>query len=268
MSILDDILLRTRAEVRVRQERVPLGRLEKRCKDLPPTRDFARALRRRAGGRERREGRLHVIAEIKKASPSKGVIRSDFVPPVLARAYAQAGADALSVLTDAPFFQGSLEDLIAVREAVTLPILRKDFHVESYQLWEARAAGADAVLLIAAAMLPERFATLLTLARQLGLGVLAEVHTPQELEVVLGSGANVVGINNRDLATFQVSLEKTFTLLPLMPVEVIAVSESGISQSEEVGRLASAGVDAVLVGESLLRDADPGRALQSLMGGA
>lgn len=268
MSLLHDILERTRADVQDRRARVPLSALEGRCRDAPPTHDFRGALRREVGLTGRRGGTIRLIAEVKKASPSKGVIRPNFAPAVLARSYEQAGAHAISVLTDAPFFQGSLEDLVAIREAVHLPVLRKDFHVDPYQLWEARAAGADAVLLIAAALQPAAFRCLMQLGRQLALAVLAEVHTRQELEMVLECGAEVVGINNRDLRSFEVSLETTFALIPHVPAEVVVLSESGISRPEEVERLASAGVDGILVGEGLLRHADVGKALRSLMGTA
>jgi indole-3-glycerol phosphate synthase len=224
------------------------------------------ASRRELGGDGRRAGRIRVIAEVKKASPSKGVIRPDFAPAELARAYARAGAHAISVLTDEPFFQGSLDHLAAVREAVDLPVLRKDFHVDPYQLWEARAAGADAVLLIAAALQPAEFLCFLELSRELTLAALAEVHTRQELEMALECGAQLVGINNRDLQSFAVSLEATFGLIPHVPPEVVLLSESGISRPEEVERLASAGVDGILVGEGLLRHADVGKALQDLVG--
>lgn len=268
MSILDDILHRTRADVLDRRGRVPLSELKAHCRDRPPPRDLVGALRREGDAGGRRRGPIRVIAEVKKASPSKGVIRADFAPADLARAYARAGAHAISVLTDAPFFQGSLDHLKAVREAVNLPILRKDFHVDPYQLWEARAAGADAVLLIAAALSPPEFSDLLALSRDLKLAALAEVHTRQELETVLQSGTELVGINNRDLKSFEVSLETTFGLLPSVPTEVVVVSESGISQAEEVERLASAGVDGILVGEGLLRHPDVGSALRRLVGAA
>jgi indole-3-glycerol phosphate synthase len=205
---------------------------------------------------------------VKKASPSKGVIRPDFVPVDLARAYAEGGADAISVLTDAPFFQGSLEHLAAVRSAVDLPVLRKDFHLDAYQVWEARAAGADAVLLILAAQGPAELGELLGLSRELGLAALVEVHTTAELETALESGVELLGINNRDLKSFEVSLETTFALLPRVPLGVILLSESGISRTEEVARLAAAGVDGILVGEGLLRHADVGQALRDLVGAA
>ncbi len=267
MSILDEILQRTRADVLDRRARVPLTDLKRRCRDCPPPRDMRGALRRAAGGDGRRAGPIRVVAEVKKASPSRGLIRPDFSPGDLARSYADAGAHALSVVTDAPFFHGSLAHLGAVRQAVDLPILRKDFHVDPYQLWEARAAGADAVLLIAAALAPAELMELADLAGELDLAVLAEVHTREELERVLESGARLVGINNRDLQTFRVSLQTTFDLLPHVPPEVILLSESGISRPEEVARLASAGVDGILVGEGLLRHPDVGQALQRLVGG-
>ncbi len=268
MSILDAILQRTRADVLDRRSRSPLSELQARCRDLPPTRDFLTAVRREGCREGRRSGAIRVVAEVKKASPSKGVIRADFVPADLARAYARAGAQAVSVLTDGPFFQGSLEHLAAVRQAVDLPILRKDFHVDPYQLWEARAAGADAVLLIVAALSPTQFKDLLALCGDLQLAALAEVHTRRELEGVLEAGAELVGINNRDLNSFEVSLETTFGLLPSVPAWVAVLSESGISRAEEVARLASAGVDGILVGEGLLRHPDVSSALRQLLGAA
>lgn len=268
MTILDDILVRTRADLELRRTRVPLSELKARCDDRPPARDMLGALRREAGTDRRRGGPIRLVAEVKRASPSKGVIRAVFAPADLARAYALAGAHAVSVLTDGPFFQGSLDHLMAVREAVDLPVLRKDFHVDAYQLWEARAAGADAVLLIVATLSPAELQDLLGLSRELGLTALVEVHTRQELETALSAGAGLVGINNRDLKRFEVSLETTFGLLPFFPPEVVVVSESGISQPAEVTRLAAAGVDAILVGEGLLRHADVGMALRSLVGAA
>jgi len=268
MSILDDILHRTRADVSHRRGRVSLSLLQARCRDAPPTRDFLGALRRPKGASGRRAGGIRVIAEVKKASPSRGVIRPDFVPVDLARAYALAGAHAISVVTDEPFFQGSLDALTVVRRAVDLPVLRKDFHIDPYQLWEARAVGADAVLLIVAALEPPELRDLLGLSRALHLAALVEVHTREELEIALQGGADLVGINNRDLKSFRVSLETTFGLLPEVPDSTGLVSESGISRADEVARLATAGVDAILVGEGLLRHADVGAALRSLLGAA
>jgi indole-3-glycerol phosphate synthase len=207
-----------------------------------------------------------VIAEIKQASPSKGVIRPDFSPVEIARSYAAAGARAISVLTDEPFFQGHLDHLVAVRQAVGLPVLRKDFHVDPYQLWEARASGADAVLLVAATVARGPLCDLLALSRALGLTALVEVHTREELETALACGARVIGINNRNLADFTVSLETTFRLLEAVPDETTLVSESGISERDQVERLAAAGVDAILVGEGLLRHPNVGQALARLVG--
>ena len=170
------------------------------------------------------------------------------------------------MLTDTPFFQGSLAHLAAVRRVVDLPLLRKDFHIDPYQLWEARAAGADAVLLIVAALSASQLQDLLGLGRDLGLSVLTEVHTPEELDAALACGAELIGVNNRDLRSFEVSLETTFRLLPVVPAHTTVVSESGISAPDQVSRLAAAGVDGILVGEGLLRHADPGRALRRLMG--
>jgi len=266
MNILEQILERTRADVLERRADVPLSELKARCRDLPPSRPFAEALRRDAGRNGRRLGSIRVIAEVKKASPSRGVIRPEFVPANLARSYALAGAHAISVLTDGPFFQGSLAHLVAVRGAVGLPILRKDFHVDPYQLWEARAAGADAILLITAALQQAEFVDLLELSRELTLGVLVEVHGRDELGMALERGATLVGINNRDLRTFRVSLETTLRLLPHVPADIVLVSESGIRRRDEVDRLATAGVDAILVGEGLLRHADVGEALRNLVG--
>ncbi len=265
-NILEEILARTRADVQGRQSRMPFAELRARCQAQRPPRDFRAALRRPAGPDARRTGPIRVVAEVKKASPSKGVIRPDFAPAELATAYAAAGANAISVLTDAPFFQGDLAHLAAVRRTVDLPLLRKDFHVDPYQLWEARAAGADAVLLIVGALGIGDLQELLGLSRDLGLAALVEVHDRAELERALACGADLLGINNRDLKSFRVSLETTFALLPGIPSETVLVSESGISRPEEVARLEAAGVDAILVGEGLLRQADVGRALQALRG--
>jgi indole-3-glycerol phosphate synthase len=194
------------------------------------------------------------------------VIRPAFAPVQIARSYAAAGAHAISVLTDEPFFQGHPDHLVAVRQAVVVPVLRKDFHVDPYQLWEARAIGADAALLIAATLAPGPLGELLALGQDLGLAALVEVHTQQELESALACGARLIGINNRNLADFTVSLETTFRLLEAVPDEVTLVSESGISQHGQVARLEAAGVDAILVGEGLLRHPDVGQALARLVG--
>jgi len=268
MSILEEILRRTGADLRDRRAALPLSELRARCRDAPPAQDFRRCLQRPPGNGSRRAGTIRVIAEAKKASPSRGVIRPEFDPAGLARAYAEAGATAVSVLTETPFFQGSLADLVAVRRAVNLPLLRKDFHIDPYQVWEARAAGADAVLLIVGALPGSQLEDLVGLSRDVGVSALAEVHTRDELQRALASGADVVGINNRDLRSFTVSLEVTFALLPLVPADVVVVSESGIAEVADVVRLAAAGVDGILVGEGLLRHADVGQALRRLLGAA
>jgi indole-3-glycerol phosphate synthase len=266
-NILEEILSRTRADLAARRARVPLVDLQAACREAPPARDFLTGVRRDGEGRARR-GAIRVIAELKRASPSRGVIRADYAPTALARAYVAGGANAISVLTDTPFFQGSLADLAAVRRAVDCPVLRKDFLVDPYQVWEARAAGADAVLLIAAALPDSALPRLLGLAQELGLEGLVEVHGPEELERAVHTGAKLIGINNRDLRTFTVSLEATFALLPQVPSEVVLVSESGIHRPEDVARLAGAGVDAILVGEGLLRHADVAGALRRLRASA
>jgi len=265
-NVLEEILSRTRAELEVQRTAVPIAALEARCREAPPPRDFLRAVTRVGEGRTRR-GPIRVIAEVKRASPSQGVIRADYHAAVLARDYAGAGADAVSVLTNGPFFQGGLADLTAVRQAVDRPVLRKDFLVEPYQLWEARAAGADAVLLIVAALPGAALSGLLGLARDLGLTALVEAHGREELERAVLAGARLIGINNRDLRTLTVSLDTTFALLPAVPSGVTVVSESGISRPEEVARLAEAGVDAILVGEALLREADVATGLRRLRSG-
>jgi indole-3-glycerol phosphate synthase len=265
MTILDRIVERTRADLGERKARLPLAELRARCRDLAPPRDFLGAVRRPPGAACRRAGPLRVIAEAKKASPSRGIIRPDFQPAAIAAAYAAAGASAISVLTDGPFFQGSLQDLVAVRQRVDLPLLRKDFHLDPYQLYEARAAGADAVLLIVAALTPAEIGDLLGLAGDLGLAALVEAHSGAELDRALAAGAGIVGINNRDLRTFQVTLQTTFDLIPMVPPDCALVSESGVQAAADARRLAEAGVDAILVGEGLLKHADVGAALRALV---
>ncbi|HZY31690.1 MAG TPA: indole-3-glycerol phosphate synthase TrpC, partial [Candidatus Methylomirabilis sp.] len=204
----------------------------------------------------------------KRASPSHGTIRDPLDVAQMATTYRAAGACAISVLTDGPFFKGSLKDLAAAKAAVDLPLLRKEFIVEPYQIYESRVHGADAVLLIAAALDPFQLLDLHSLAISLSLHPLVEVHTLAELDVSQKAGATLIGINNRDLATFETSLETTFTLLPHIPAEAVIVSESGISRPEHVRRLSEAGVDAILVGEALLKSTDPGGKLQELLRGA
>ena len=242
MGILDEILSHKRSELALRRARRSLGELEADCRRLPPARDFEAALRPEPARR------VHVIAEIKRVSPSQGVLRGDLDPVRQASVYAGAGAVAISVLTDEKYFRGSLEDLVAVRHEVGVPVLRKEFIVEEYQLWESRAAGADAVLLIVAALDVAALKDLFHAARGIGLGTLVEAHTADELEPALRLGAPVVGVNNRNLQTLETSLEPSLALLPLIPPGHVAVSESGIFTGADVKRVVAAGAHAVLVG--------------------
>jgi indole-3-glycerol phosphate synthase len=254
--ILDDILARTRADLEARKRARPIDALEAAAASRPAPRPLAKALRR--------PGEIACIAEFKRRSPSAGWIREHAEVSGTARAYAAGGASALSVLTDGPFFGGRLEDLAAASSASGLPILRKDFIVDPYQLYEARLAGADAALLIVAALTPSDLRALRELARELGLDVLVEVHDAGELRVALDAGAELIGINNRDLRDFSVDVERTFALLDAIPEGVTVVSESGIGDSRQLARLQAAGVAAVLVGESLMRAPAPERALRAL----
>jgi indole-3-glycerol phosphate synthase len=256
-DVLGRIVAGKPAEVAAARARVPDAELERRCEGLPPPRDFRAALM--AGG-------VQVIAEVKKASPSAGVLRADFDPEALARAYEGHGAACVSVLTDGPWFQGGLGDLGRVRRAVALPLLRKDFIVDRYQLLEARAAGADAVLLIAEALPGDALGRLLRQAEGLYLQALVELYERDNLRRVLDSGARLVGVNNRDLRTFTTRLEHTLELAAAVPGDVCLVSESGVRGRADVERLAAAGVRAVLVGESLVRAADVGAKLDELRG--
>jgi indole-3-glycerol phosphate synthase len=257
-DILDRITAAKLREIDAAKRAVPEADLERRVANLPPTRDFTRALRR--------SGEVAVIAEVKKASPSAGVIRADFDPVAVARTYEAHGAAAISVLTDIEFFQGRLDYLTAARAAVGCPVLRKDFVLDRYQLLEARAAGADAVLLIAECLPGERLGAFRGEAVALGLHTLVELHDADELPRVIDSGAAVVGVNNRDLRTFTTRLDHTLDLMPRIPSDRAVVSESGITSRADVLRLAAAGVAAVLVGESLMRSADIGAALAALRG--
>jgi len=258
-NILQRILARKREEVDERRARMPSTELRARIDDASPARGFADALRARI-----ERGEPAVIAEVKKASPSKGVIRAEFDPAAIARRYEAGGAACLSVLTDVDFFQGADEYLVAAREACTLPVLRKDFIVDEYQLHEARALGADAVLLIAAALDDAQLAGFAALAAELGLDALAEVHDATELERVLRLPLPLVGVNNRDLRTFGVSLDTTLALKDRLPADRVLVTESGIAAPADVARMRDAGVHAFLVGEAFMREADPGEALRRL----
>lgn len=255
-TILDRIMDTKRREVAAARAALPDAALERRAADLPPARDFTAAVGRTGG--------VNVIAEVKKASPSAGVIRADFDPVAVARIYERHGAAAISVLTDVEYFQGSLAYLTAVRAAVGVPVLRKDFVLDRYQLLEARCAGADAALLIAECLPGDELATLQRQATELGLHTLVELHDAHELPRVLACGARVIGINNRDLRTFTTRLEQTLDLLPHIPADRVVVSESGIRTHADLQRLGAAGARAVLVGESLMRSPDIGAALDAL----
>jgi len=256
MTILDRIVRTKREEVaRLRSWG---GAVEARLEDAPPPRDFRACL---VGGEE-----VAVIAEVKRRSPGAGEIRPGLNPPGLASLYREGGAAAVSVLTDETYFGGSLDDLRAVGEAVDLPLLRKDFVIDELQVTEARGAGADAVLLIVRILDDERLRNLLRRTRELGMEALVEVHGPRELERALEAGAGVVGVNNRDLSTFETSLEVTLELASRVPADVALVSESGISAAQDVARLGAAGADAILVGEALLTRPDPADGLAELVG--
>ena len=263
-NILEKIVWEKDREVEVARQKVPLETLKQQISSLPPTGDFLQALQGAAV-------QPAVIAEVKKASPSKGVIREDFDPVAIATAYADGGASCLSVLTDKTFFQGGFDVLIAVREAVALPLLCKEFILSPYQLFQARAAGADAVLLIAAILSDQDLRYLNKAAAALGLCVLVEVHDAAELERVLSIGGfPLIGINNRDLTTFETDLATTERLMAefadrLRDQKALLVSESGLFQRQDLDRVASAGAGAVLVGEALMRQTDVKTALQTLI---
>jgi indole-3-glycerol phosphate synthase len=256
--ILDDIIARTRTDLAARRQQRPLAAVEATARALPPVRSLATALRK--------PGRVTCIAEFKRRSPSAGWIREDASPADLATAYVEAGAAALSILTDGPFFGGSLEDLVAAREAVTVPVLRKDFMIDRYQVAEARAGGADAMLIIISALDDATISGLLADAREFGLEVLVEAHDREEVTRAVALGAAIVGINNRDLKTFTVDRELAIRLRPLVPADRVVVAESGIRDGADVRRIGDAGIDAVLVGETLMRAPDPGAALRALLG--
>ena len=247
--ILDDITANTRAEVAERKQRVPLAEMRARAKAAPPPRDFAGVLKRE---------HIALVAEVKRASPSRGALRADLDPIQLACTYARNGASAISVLTDSKYFCGSLADLEAVHASVDLPVLRKDFTVDEYQIYETRAHGADAVLLIVRILSDVQLRDYLALAHSLRLGALTEVHDQAELDRALGAGASIIGINNRNLADFTVSLETTERLAPHIPSDKIIVAESGIFTCADVEHVARVGAHAVLVGEALMRANDVG----------
>ncbi len=258
-DILARILATKAEEVAAGKRARPCAAVEKEARAAPPPRDFAGALQAKVAA-----GNAAVIAEIKKASPSRGVLREAFHPAAIARSYEKAGAACLSVLTDRTYFQGAAEHLAAARAACALPALRKDFVVDEWQVFESRALGADAVLLIVAALDDARLAALEACAHALGMAVLPEVHDARELDRALRLRTPLVGINNRNLRTFEVSLATTLELLPRIPPDRRVVTESGILAAADVAAMCAAGVHAVLVGETFMRAADPGAALAAL----
>lgn len=256
-DLLETIVAATRRIVEVREADVPPRELERRARAAKPRADaFRRALTEGPGPR--------IIAECKRRSPSRGVLRRDYDPVAVARAYEQAGAAAISVLTEPTFFDGAVEHLTAVRAAVRLPMLRKDFVVSEYQLFEASAFGADAVLLIVAALTDDDLRKLMAVARALGLAALVEVHDRTELSRALGAAATIIGVNNRNLRTLEVRLDATLELASGIPAGVVKVAESGLRTREDLAALARAGYDASLVGERLMTAPDPGAALEDL----
>jgi len=258
-DVLDRILATKRREIALAQDRLPLADVRAAAESRRDVRPFELALRQRL-----ERGNPAVIAEVKKASPSKGVLRPDFDPAAIAASYAKGGAACLSVLTDVEYFQGAPEYLQAARAACQLPVLRKDFIVDEYQVYEARQWGADAILLIVAALDDARLHAFETLARSLSMAVLVEVHDESELNRALRLSTPLVGINNRNLRTFDTRLETTLDLLPRIPAGKIIVTESGIGTRDDVSRMRAAGVSAFLVGEAFMRATDPGDALAAL----
>jgi len=256
-TILDRIVEARRESVAHRKRVLPEVPLKMAVEKAAPPRDFAGALTR--------DG-VNVIAELKKASPSRGVIRENYVPAALAAGLERAGAAALSVLTEEEFFFGSLTDLKEAKKVVQIPILRKDFIIDPWQVWEARAAGADAFLLIVAILTDGALRELLDLGRSLGMEPLVEVHSGEELDRAIAAGARIIGVNNRDLRTFEVRVETSLGLIDAIPDECIAVSESGLRTHDDLERLRRAGFDAFLIGEHLMKDADPAVLLRALTG--
>lgn len=258
MSRLDEIIAHKREELAELKRARPLAQLERDLKRRPPVRNFRQAISR--------PGSLSLIAEIKRASPSAGAIRPGADVLEIAGVYAAAGVQAISVLTDAKFFSGSVRDLTAVREKMQVPVLRKDFLLEEYQVVEAAGAGADAVLLIAAALPGEQLSLLLGLSRDLGMEALVEVHSERELGEALEAGAGMIGVNNRDLNTFRVDLKTTERLMPRIPPGSTRVSESGLHSPSDVAFVRAQGADAVLIGEELMSAPDPAACIKTLMG--
>ncbi len=255
-TVLDRILEARRAEVDHRKHVLPETALKYGVKAAPPVRNFAAALSRDA---------INILAELKPASPSRGIIRDPFDAPALGKALSEAGAAALSVLTEGEFFRGSLKNLRDARKEIVLPVLRKDFIFDPWQVWESRANDADSFLLIVAALADEQLRELIALGRELGMEPLVEVHTREELDRALPAGARIIGVNNRDLKTLTVRMETSFELIEHIPEECIAVAESGLRSHDDLQKLRAAGFDAFLIGEHLMLSPDPGAALRALL---
>ena len=259
MDILERILAAKRVELEAEKRTVPMRRAIEMASSAPPPHAILPALRR--------ADRVNVIAEVKRASPAKGAIRPGAEPAAVARAYADAGAAAISVLTDARFFLGSPGHLEEARRVVDVPLLRKDFLFEEYQIYRSRALGADAVLLIARVLQRRALSTLIGISRSLDMEALVEVHSEDDIARAVDAGASLIGVNNRDLGTMTTSLETSLRLVGKLPAGAVKVSESGIESRADIDRLRAAGYDAFLVGERLMRDADPGAALRTLVHG-
>lgn len=259
-DVLQRILATKRAEIRDAKSAVPPAEIERRARAAPPVRDFVGALRAKIAA-----GRVAVIAESKRASPSKGLLRDPYDPVAIARSYERGAAACLSVLTDREYFQGAPEHLTMARNACALPVLRKDFVIDAYQVYEARALGADCILLIAAAIELSQMREMESVAQELGMAVLAEVHDGAELDQALQLRTPLIGINNRDLRTFETRLETTLKLRSRVPAPRIVVSESGIAAIKDVQALWQEGIGAILVGEAFMRAPDPGTALSELV---
>ncbi len=260
MGILDEIVAKKKERLRLAKSRVPLSALKPRIADIGKPRDFKAALKRR------QNEKIKLIAEIKKASPSKGVIRENFNPVEIASVYEKKQASAISILTEEDFFQGKLEFIDKIKKVTTIPLLRKDFIFDEYQIYESRANEADAILLIAAILDKNQAKEYLHFAKELGLSVLFEVHDMKELEMALYINADIIGINNRNLKTLKINLNNTFEIKREIPSGKIVVSESGIKTREDILRLESAGIDAVLIGTSFMEAEDIGKKIEELFG--
>lgn len=255
--ILDDIIENKILEVEQSKKDAPLDKLLADLETCPEPKDFYSAL-------NSIEGEIRIIAEIKQASPSKGILTSDFDPVRIAGTYLEGGANAISVLTDSKFFKGSLQDLQNVRRAVDIPLLRKDFIIDPYQIYEAKFYGADAILLIVAALSPDDLQRLKTTAESLGLATLVEVHNEQELQTALGLNCRIIDINNRDLKTFNVDMQTSINLKKLIPDDILVISESGIKSPKDIQKLKSSGITTFLIGESFMKSDDPVSKLNEL----